>query len=85
MIKTFAIILLAGALVSTPTLAQNRFVDQARDNANRRAENKAVREAEHPEDSKPAAPAAPAAPAQAPAPAAATAAASPAPATPAQN
>jgi hypothetical protein len=42
--------------VSAPAFAQNRFMDEARAAANRRAENKAVREAEHPaEEAKPAA------------------------------
>ncbi len=45
--------LLAGA--SAPAFAQNRFMDEARAAADRRAENKAVREAEHPvEEARPA-------------------------------
>ena len=35
-----------------PALAQNRFMDQAREAAERRAEHKAVREAENPEPKK---------------------------------
>jgi len=34
---------------ATPAFCQNRFADEARERAERRAENKAVREAEHPE------------------------------------
>jgi 2-oxoglutarate dehydrogenase E2 component (dihydrolipoamide succinyltransferase) len=58
-----------------PAVAQNRFMDQAREAADRRAEHKAIREAENPEPVKktaaaPAeaapAPAEPAAPAPAP-------------------
>jgi hypothetical protein len=82
--------------VSAPAFAQNRFMDEARDAANRRSENKAVREAEHPaEEAKPAAtttastatpapvetaPAAQSAPAAAPAAPAAATPATPAPA-----
>lgn len=39
---------IAGA-TTAPAFAQNRFMDQGREAAERRAENKAVREAEHPE------------------------------------
>jgi hypothetical protein len=41
--------LLALGLVVQPALAQNRFMEQAKENAARRAENAAVREAENPE------------------------------------
>jgi len=34
--------------VASPSLAQNRWMDQAKEAQERRAENKAVREAEHP-------------------------------------
>jgi hypothetical protein len=75
----FALALIAGSSV-TPAFSQNRFADEARERDQRRAENKAIREAEHPEAAaKPAAaPAAaePAAPAQAAAPAAPAATAS---------
>ena len=42
------ILLLLLSVSAMPALAQNRFMDQAREAAERRAENKAVREAEHP-------------------------------------
>ena len=85
---TVALLLLS--VSAMPALAQNRFMDQAREAAERRAENKAIREAEHPagvaSTAKPApaqaAQAAPAEPAEPAAPAPATPA--PAPATPAQ-
>lgn len=80
---------LAAAVIAgcftAPAFAQNRFMDQGREAAQRRAENKAVREAEHPEtapaaatastatpkpaETAPAAQSAPAEPAPAPAPA----------------
>ena len=47
--KLACLSLLALGLVVQPALAQNRFMDEARDRAARRAENAAVREAEHPE------------------------------------
>ena len=69
-----------------PAVAQNRFMDQAKEAAERRAEHKAIREAENPEPVKKtaaasaeAAPAEPAAPAPAPT-AAASATPTPAPA-----
>ncbi|MEI7790710.1 MAG: hypothetical protein WCJ15_05980 [Alphaproteobacteria bacterium] len=69
-----------------PAVAQNRFMDQAKEAAERRAEHKAIREAENPEPVKrtaaapaEAAPAEPAAPAPAPT-AAASATPTPAPA-----
>lgn len=69
-------------VMATPVLAQNRFMNEAKANAERRDENKSVREAEHPADPAPtqtaAAPAAPAAPAAAPAAPAAPAEAAPA-------
>ena len=71
--------MVAGSFV-TPAVCQNRFMDEAREQAQRRAENQAVREAEHPEATQTAkASQAPAAPA---APAAATPAAPAAPAAP---
>jgi hypothetical protein len=71
--------------ISAPAFAQNRFMDEARDAANRRSENKAVREAEHPaEEAKPTATASTATPAPVEtAPAAQSAPATPAAATPA--
>lgn len=72
-----AIALVAGA-ATAPAFAQNRFMDEARDAANRRAENKAVREAEHPE-----APATTTASTATPKPAETTPAAQTAPAAPA--
>ena len=47
--KNFCLLLLAASLATTPALAQNRFMDEAKEKAARRAENKAVREAEHPD------------------------------------
>lgn len=73
-----SILAVAVAATATPALAQGRWGDQARENADRRAQNKAFRELEHPEQA--AAPAAPAAKA-APADTAATAPAAPANAT----
>jgi len=83
-----ALLLISASAV--PAVAQNRFMDQAREAAERRAEHKAIREAENPEPVKKtaatsaeaAAPAEPAAPAPAPAPTEA-AAATPTPAPPA--
>lgn len=49
MYKLACLSLLALGLVVQPALAQNRFMDEAREKAARRAENAAVREAEHPE------------------------------------
>ncbi|HEY4077568.1 MAG TPA: hypothetical protein VGM26_11640 [Rhizomicrobium sp.] len=49
-----AIALIAGTYTA-PAFAQNRFMDEAKAAADRRAENKAVREAEHPDTTKPAA------------------------------
>ena len=76
--------LLAMAMVAgsfaTPAYCQNRFMDEAREKAERRAENKAYREAENPEPvTKTAANPAPAAQ-----PAPAEAAPAPAPAAPAE-
>ena len=84
MSKKIILAFAALALVAGPALAQNRFMDEAKANADRRAENKAVREAEHPED-QPAAKtaAAPATPAPVTQAAAAPAPAAPAAATPA--
>jgi hypothetical protein len=45
--SSFVLALLALAIA--PAMAQNRFMDEAREKAARRAENAAVREAEHPE------------------------------------
>jgi len=77
---TIALLLLS--VSAMPAFAQNRFMDQAKEAADRRAEHKAIREAENPEPVKKtaaataeAAPAEPAAPAPAPA--------APAPAAPA--
>jgi hypothetical protein len=66
---------------ATPAICQNRFADEAREKTERRAENKAVRELEHPEVAQTAATTGkePAAPVQA-APAAAALAATAAPA-----
>jgi len=47
--KLACLSLLALGLVAQPALAQNRFMEQAKENAARRAENAAVREAEHPD------------------------------------
>lgn len=68
---------LALAATATPALAQGRWGDQARENAQRRATSKAIRELENPQPA--AAQAAPAAPAETAAAPAETAAA---PATP---
>ncbi len=69
---TIALLLLS--VSAMPAFAQNRFMDQAKEAADRRAEHKAVREAENPEPVKGTAtaqaapaPAEPAAPAPAPA------------------
>jgi pyruvate dehydrogenase E2 component (dihydrolipoamide acetyltransferase) len=61
---TLSILAVAVAATATPAFAQGRWGDQARDNAERRATNKAIRELENPQP-EPAATAAPAAPAQA--------------------
>jgi hypothetical protein len=90
MLKTTFLPLLTLAMIAgpfvTPAVCQNRFMDEAREQAQRRAENKAVREAEHPDATQTAkatqAPAAQTAPAAA-APAASAASAAPA-TTPAQ-
>ena len=83
--------LLLISVSAIPAVAQNRFLDQAKEAAERRAEHKAIREAENPEPVKKTAaataeaapaPAEPAAPAPSPAPAPAPAPA--APSTPAQ-
>ena len=66
---TVALLLMSVSAV--PALAQNRFMDQAKEAADRRAEHKAIREAENPGPvakqaaPAPAEPAAPAAQAQA--------------------
>jgi hypothetical protein len=80
-----SVALLLISVSAIPAVAQNRFMDQAKEAADRRAEHKAIREAENPEpvastakpaataqaaQAAPAAPAEPAAPAPAPAPAA---------------
>ena len=74
-----ALALVAGSSM-TPAFSQNRFADEARERDQRREENKAIREAEHPQaaakTAAPAAEPAPAAPAQAAAPAAPAATAS---------
>ena len=49
MYKLASLSLLALGLVVQPALAQNRFMDEAKERAARRAENAAIREAEHPE------------------------------------
>ncbi len=79
-----ALLLVSASAV--PAAAQNRFMDQAREAAERRAEHKAIREAENPEPVKKAvaaeaapAPAEPAAPAPA---STAAASATPTPAPP---
>jgi len=56
LLPALMIALIAGG-TTAPSFAQNRFMDEARDAANRRAENKAIREAEHPEETAPAKPA----------------------------
>lgn len=77
-----ALLLVSASVV--PAVAQNRFMDQAREAAERRAEHKAIREAENPEPVKKtvAAEAAPA-PAEPAAPAPASTAAASATPTPA--
>jgi hypothetical protein len=86
LIPALMIALIAGT--TAPAFAQNRFMDEARDAANRRAENKAVREAEHPAEeaapAKPAATASTATPAPAETAPAAQSAAPAAPAAPAK-
>lgn len=77
------IIALVAGGTTAPAFAQNRFMDEARYAANRRAENKAIREAEHPEEAAPAKPAATASTAT-PAPAETAPAAQSAPAAPAE-
>ena len=47
--KNFCLLLLAAGLAVTPALAQNRFMDEAKEKAARREENAAVRQAEHPD------------------------------------
>lgn len=92
MYKIASLSLLALGLLLQPALAQNRFMDEAKERAARRSENAAVREAEHPETTRTATtkePDAqkPAGTQPAPAPADAQGAApaqTPAPATPAQ-
>jgi hypothetical protein len=49
MYKVACLSLFATALTVAPALAQNRFMDEAREKAARRAENAAIRAAEHPE------------------------------------
>jgi hypothetical protein len=49
MFKTFCLILLALGLAGAPALAQNRFMDEAKEKASRRTDNATVRAAEHPE------------------------------------
>ena len=83
-----ALLLISASAV--PAVAQNRFMDQAKEAADRRAEHKAIREAENPEPAKKtaaasaeaAAPAEPAAPAPAPAAPTEAASATPTPAPP---
>jgi hypothetical protein len=86
LIPALMIALIAGS-TTAPAFAQNRFMDEARDAANRRAENKAIREAEHPTEApapaKPAATASTATPAPAETAPAAQSAAPAAPAEPA--
>jgi hypothetical protein len=55
MYKLASLSLLALSLAALPALAQNRFMDEAKENAARRAENAAVRAAENPQPAKPAA------------------------------
>lgn len=62
-----SIVAVAVAATATPALAQGRWGDQARDNAERRATNKAIRELENPEPAPAAATTAPAQTAAAPA------------------
>jgi hypothetical protein len=47
--SAFVLSLLALGLVVQPALAQNRFMEEAKEKAARRAENAAIRAAEHPE------------------------------------
>ena len=49
MYRIAGLTLLAMSLAIVPALAQNRFMDEAKERAARRAENAAVREAEHPD------------------------------------
>ena len=70
---TVALLLMSVSAI--PAVAQNRFMDQAKEAADRRAEHKAIREAENPE---------PVAKKAAPAPAEAAAPAAQAPAAQAQ-
>ena len=44
---TVALLLISVSVI--PAVAQNRFMDQAKEAADRRAEHKAIREAENPE------------------------------------
>jgi hypothetical protein len=60
---TLALLLMSVSAI--PAVAQNRFMDQAKEAADRRAEHKAVREAENPEPVAKQASPAPAAPAPA--------------------
>jgi hypothetical protein len=77
-----ALALVLVTVTIAPAFAQNRFMEEAKEKAARREENKAIREAEHPEGvASNAAPATPATPA---APAAAAPTAPAAPAAPAQ-
>lgn len=46
--KSFCLSLLVIGLAVTPALAQNRFADEAKEQAARRSENAAVRDTEHP-------------------------------------
>jgi hypothetical protein len=83
-------LVLLAAVAGAPAYAQNPYMDRAKEDAARRAENAAVREAEHPQAANqtaaakppaaaaPSAEAAPAAPAEAAAPAAPAAPAQPA-------
>ena len=80
---TVALLLISVSVI--PAVAQNRFMDQAKEAADRRAEHKAIREAENPEPvKKPAAATPEAAPAEPAAPAPAPAAPAPAAPAPAQ-
>lgn len=49
----FCALAVIAASSAMPAFCQNRFMDEAREQAERRAENKAVREAEHPEAASP--------------------------------
>jgi hypothetical protein len=55
MYKRACLSLLIVGMAVAPALAQNRFMDEAREREARRAENAAVRAAENPEPVKPAA------------------------------